>query len=128
VGCWPAGTWTVKLTKATTGSADSCATDGHEPTPLAQYEIVATATADPTTGDPDIAWTYTPQSSSDPNVDFEGKATGGGVGLCNGAFGLYDATGTEVWNLTPELNTDDMTLSGTAEYDLYGSDQWVGSD
>jgi hypothetical protein len=105
---------------------------------LSMFVVKATAAADPQTGDPVISWAYMPQSSSDPNVDFVLKADDGkgsiGSGssaqspLCEGLFGLYDSTGTKIWNLTPELDPDDKTLSGSAEYVVNGSDQYVGSD
>ena len=125
VGCWPEGLWTIKVAKDTT-VADSCA-GSNEPTPLAMYQVMVTAAQDPTTGDAVFSYAYVPASTSDPNVDFAGKATGGAVGICDGAFLLYDTTGTKVWNLLPEINGDDMTLSGSADYTLYGSDQWSGS-
>ena len=136
VGCWPVGTWKITLSAAMTGSDGPMCSGGNSPQLLSSYTVQATATADPNTGDPDISWAYVPQSSTDPNVNFTGKASDGKgtVGssnqspLCQGLFSLYDATGTKEWNLTPELDPDDMTLSGSAEYDLYGTDQWMGSD
>src|SRR5580658_4067725 len=42
-GCWPIGAWTFSLTKSTDamtgGGTDTCATDNHEPTPLAMYQF-----------------------------------------------------------------------------------------
>jgi hypothetical protein len=135
VGCWPVGTWTISLSSATTASDAPMCSGSHAPQLLANYVVKATATADPMTGDPDISYTYVPQAN-DPNVHFEGKAADGKgtVGsnsqtpLCEGIFGLYDSSGTKVWYLDPELDPDGMTLGGSAEYDLFSSDQWVGSD
>jgi hypothetical protein len=125
-GCWPIGAWTFSLTKNADpnsgGGPDTC-TD-HEPTPLAKYQFTGSTTLDQN-GDPVQNFMYTPQTS-DPNVHTTIKVTEGGTGICEGGLSLYDATGMKVWTLSPELNAD-HSITGSAEFDLYGSDQWGGT-
>jgi hypothetical protein len=127
-GCWPIGAWTFSLSPNTNedmgGGSDTCAAAGHEPTPLAMYQFTGTTTTDQN-GDPEEQFTYTKQPD-DPTVNTTIKVTEGGSGVCAGALALYDSTGTQVWSLSPELNADN-SITGTAEYDLYGTDQWGGS-
>lgn len=126
-GCWPIGAWTFSLTlnsdEASGGGVDTCASAGHEPTTLAKYQFTGTTTLNQD-GDPVEHFTYQAQSN-DPNVHSTIKVTEGGTGVCQGSMGLYDTTGTKVWTLSPELNADN-SVTGSAEYDLYGSDQWGG--
>lgn len=128
-GCWPIGNWTFSLTLSTDaangGGSDTCATSGHEPTALAMYQFTGTTSLDDE-GDTEEDFTYTPQPG-DPNVNTTIKVTEGGSGLCEGNLALYDSTGTKVWSLSPELNADN-SITGNAEFDLYGTDQWGGSD
>ena len=127
-GCWPIGTWTFSLTVSTDttmgGGIDSCAASGKEPTPLAQYRFTGTTTTD-ADGDPVEHFTYNPQST-DPTVNYTAKVTEGGSGICAGNLTLYDATGEQVWSMSPELNTDN-SITGNAEFDLFPTDQWSGS-
>jgi len=126
-GCWPIGAWTFSLTlnadTSTGGGIDTCMTTGNEPTPLAKYQFTGTTTLD-MNGDPLEHFAYMPQPS-DPNVNTTIKVTEGGTGVCEGGLSLYDSTGTKVWTLSPELNADN-SITGSAEYDLYGSNQWTG--
>ncbi|MEO8846052.1 MAG: hypothetical protein ABI591_12375 [Kofleriaceae bacterium] len=126
-GCWPIGAWTFTLAPntdpASGGGIDSCSTNGHEPTTLAKYQFTGSTTLD-ANGDPVEHFTYTPQSN-DPNVHTTIKVTEGGTGVCAGGMSLFDTTGTKVWTLSPELNADN-SITGSAEFDLYGSDQWGG--
>ena len=126
-GCWPIGAWTFTLAPntdpATGGGVDSCSTAGHAPTALAKYQFTGTTTLDQS-GDPVEHFTYTPQSN-DPNVHQSIKVTQGGTGICAGSLSLFDSTGTKVWPLSPELNLDN-SINGSAEFDLYGSNQWGG--
>jgi hypothetical protein len=128
-GCWPIGAWTFSLTVSTDttmgGGVDTCATAGKEPTALTKYQFTGTTSMD-ANGDPIENFSYTPQSG-DPNVNSTIKVTEGGSGLCEGDVELYDSTGTKVWSLNPELNADN-SVTGKAEFDLYGADQWGGSD
>src|SRR5664279_3251496 len=125
-GCWPIGAWTFSLTLSTDttagGGIDTCSTGGHEPTTLAKYQFTGTTTLDQA-GDPVEHFTYKAQSN-DPNVHTTIKVTEGGTGICQGGMSLFDTTGTKVWTLSPELNVDN-SITGSAEYDLYGSDQWL---
>jgi hypothetical protein len=126
-GCWPIGAWTFTLTLSTDttmgGGIDTCTTGGHEPTALAKYQFTGTTTLDQD-GDPVEHFTYKAQSN-DPNVHTTIKVTEGGTGICQGGMSLFDTTGTKVWTLSPELNLDN-SITGSAEYDLYGSNQWGG--
>ena len=126
MGCWPIGQWTFTLTGNTDpntgGGADSCA-GAHEPAPLAKYQFTGSTMPD-TNGDKAQHFTYNPQAS-DPNVHITAKVTAGGTGVCQASLTLYDAMGTSVWTLKPELNADN-SITGDAEYDLYGSNQWGG--
>ena len=128
-GCWPIGAWTFSLTvntdTMTGGNVDTCATAGKEPTPLSKYQFTGATSMD-ANGDPVEDFSYTPQSP-DPNVHSTIKVTEGGSGLCEGDVELYDSTGMKVWSLNPELNADN-SVTGGAEFDLYGADQWSGSD
>jgi hypothetical protein len=126
-GCWPIGAWTFSLTPntdtTTGGGVDTCMSGGHEPTTLAKYQFTGTTTLDQD-GDPVEHFTYKAQSN-DPNIHSTIKVTEGGTGVCQGSMSLFDTTGTKVWTLSPELNADN-SITGSAEYDLYGSDQWGG--
>jgi hypothetical protein len=126
-GCWPIGVWTFSLTMVapSAGSGSACA-GSNVPTPLTQYEFTGTTTTDQD-GDPEEVFTYNPQPD-DPNVNNTIKVTEGGSGLCQGDVSLYDTTGTKVWTLSPELNADNSITGTGTEYDLYGTDQWGGSD
>ncbi|HEY4059719.1 MAG TPA: hypothetical protein VGM39_24060, partial [Kofleriaceae bacterium] len=77
-------------------------------------------------GDPEEHFTYNPQPS-DPNIHATAKVTEGGTGVCEGSLSLFDTTGTKVWTLKPELNADN-TITGDAEFDLWGENQWGGDD
>lgn len=126
-GCWPIGAWTFSLTintnTATGGGTDTCAPAGKEPTPLAMYQFTGSTGSD-AQGDPTENFSYTAQAS-DPNVHTTIKVTEGGSGVCEGNLTLYDTTGEKVWSLSPELNADN-SITGGAEFDLYGTDQWGG--
>jgi hypothetical protein len=126
-GCWPIGGWTFTLSINTDpdsgGGVDSCAPANLEPTPLAQYQFTGSTTVN-SDGDPEEHFTYTPQAS-DPNVNYSAKVTEGGTGICEGNLKLFDATGTQVWTMNPELNADN-SITGSAEFDSYTDDQWTG--
>jgi hypothetical protein len=126
-GCWPIGPWTMMLAKDTS-MPDTCAGSGDEPTPLSMYVFDGIEGTD-SNGDPTEGFMYVPDGSSDPNVNSNAKVTEGGPG-CLGAFNLYDVTGTHVWQLNPDMSdigSGSQVLTGSAEFDLYGSDQWLGS-
>ena len=127
-GCWPVGAWKFSLainTDASSGGgADTCAAASKEPTPLSMYQFTGTTMPD-ADGDPAQHFTYVAQAS-DPNVNSTIKVTEGGSGICQGSLALYDSTGTKVWSLQPELNADN-SVTGSAEYDLFGTDQWGGN-
>jgi len=126
-GCWPIGDWTFSLTTntdaSTGGGMDTCTTGGNEPTALARYQFTGSTSLD-SNGDTVQNFTYTPQAG-DPNVNTTIKVTHDGTGVCQGNLTLYDATGTKVWTLQPELNADN-SITGNGEYDLYPTDQWGG--
>ena len=127
-GCWPVGSWQFSLTVSTDttsgGGPDTCAKTGHAQTPLAMYQFTGTTTLNQD-GDPVQQFSYTRQPG-DPNVNTTIKVTEDGSGVCQGNLSLYDTTGTKVWILQPELNADN-SITGNAEFDLYGTDQWGGS-
>lgn len=125
-GCWPIGTWTFSLTVNTDpnsgGDVDTCAAS-HPQTPLAQYSFTGTTTVN-SDGDKEEHFTYNP-GAGDQTANYTAKVTEGGTGICAGSLKLYDASGTQVWTLSPELNQDN-SITGGAEFDLYTDDQWIG--
>ncbi|HEY5949454.1 MAG TPA: hypothetical protein VIV40_28360 [Kofleriaceae bacterium] len=114
-GCWPIGTWTFT---ASTGMGD-CTT---QPTLLAQYQFKVDEMLD-ADGLPYQVNTY----MTDPAARNRVKVSQGGDGLCEGELNLFSADGKEVWILKPELYADNH-LGGNGEYQLFKSDQWIGSD
>ena len=80
-----------------------------------------TLVVDPQTQDMLQSFTYT----TDPNAHSIVKVSAAGNAMCEGELSLYSADGKQVWNLKPWLNADN-TITGEGEYDLYGTDQWIG--
>lgn len=115
-GCWPIGTWTFT---ASLGDGD-CTT---QPSLLPQYQFKGEQMLDPDEGNYYQVFTY----MTDPSARNRVKVSQGGDGLCEGELDLFSADGKEVWILKPELYADGH-LGGNGEYQLYDSDQWIGSD
>jgi hypothetical protein len=113
-GCWPVGTWTFKAAI----DQNDCATP---PQMLPSYVFTGTLVVDPQTQDMLQSFTYT----TDPNAHSIVKVSAAGNAMCEGELSLYSADGKQVWNLKPWLNADN-TITGEGEYDLYGTDQWIG--
>ncbi|MEO8549602.1 MAG: hypothetical protein ABI678_06500, partial [Kofleriaceae bacterium] len=86
-GCWPAGTWTFKMSVA----MNDCNT---APTPEASYAFKGVQTNDDN-GDPIVdTFTYL----NDPtNKRAIVKVSEGGSGLCEGEVDIYSTDGTKVW-------------------------------
>jgi len=112
-GCWPIGTWTFS---ASVGMGD-CQT---KPTLLAQYQFKVDEMLD-ADGIPYQVNTY----MTDPTARARVKVSQGGDGLCEGELNLFSADGKEVTILKPELYIDNH-LGGSGEFQVYGSDQWLG--
>jgi len=110
-GCWPYGTWTYALTVV----ENDCS-----PAPAAapQYEFKTTQMVNV---DGDIVPVYA--YLTDPAARNIVKVSEGGSGLCEGEVDIYSADGKTVYVMKPELNADN-TITGDAEYAVYGSDQW----
>lgn len=51
------------------------------------------------------------------------KVSQGGSGLCAGSVELYSTDGKTVFNLRPELNSDN-SITGDGEYAIFATDQW----
>jgi len=119
--CWPIGTWTFSAVMVA-GQDDCPQLKEPDAMPLPQYQFKGTVTMDQD-GNYDESFAYLP-AANDPNVNSEVKANEGGDGVCEGDLLLFDATGTQVWSLKPELNADN-TIGGTGStYTVYGKDQW----
>jgi hypothetical protein len=113
-GCWPIGTWTFS---ATIGQGD-CKTQA--PQLLAQYQFKVEEMLDQD-GIPYQVNTY----MTDPTVRNRVKVSQGGAGLCEGELNLFSVDGKEVTILKPGLYAD-LRLEGSGEFQVYGSDQWIG--
>jgi hypothetical protein len=113
-GCWPIGTWT--FTAAVEGPGDC----DNTPSLLPQYQFKVDEMLD-ADGIPYQVNTY----MTDPTVRHRVKVSQGGAGLCEGELNLFSADGKEVWILKPSMYAD-LHLEGEGEYQLYGSDQWLG--
>ena len=118
-GCWPIGTWTFTAATTTTGD---CASKGHTPTLLAQYQFKVDEMLD-ADGIPYQVNTY----MTDPTVHNRVKVSQGGDGLCEGELNLFSADGKEVTILKPELYSDNH-LGGNGEFQVFGTDQWLGDN
>ena len=112
-GCWPIGTWTFTATY----SMGDCTT---KPALLPKYEFKVDEMLD-ADGIPYQVNTY----MTDPTARSRVKVSQGGDGLCEGELNLFSADGKEVTILKPELY-EDKHLGGNGEFQLYGSDQWLG--
>jgi len=112
-GCWPIGTWTFTAAIAD-GNCEKA------PALLSQYQFKVDEMFD-ADGIPYQVNTY----MTDPASRHRVKVSQGGDGLCEGELNLFSADGKEVWVLKPELYAD-LHLGGSGEYDLHGSDQWLG--
>lgn len=108
-GCWPVGTWTFTASQMT----NECETP---PVQLATEYSFRVDRQDLGEG-----WEETYTYLGDTSKTYRLKVSEGGGGECEGGLELYNATGTEYWNLKPAL--EGTTLSGFAEYAKYGSDQ-----
>lgn len=112
-GCWPIGTWTFTATVGE-GTCDT------QPALLPQYQFKVDELFD-ADGIQYQVNTY----MTDPSARHRVKVSQGGAGLCEGELDLFSADGKEVWIIKPALY-EDLHLGGTGEYQLYGSDQWIG--
>lgn len=111
-GCWPVGMWT--FTPTITGGDCS-----PTPTPLGQYQMQATATTDPVTGEYSESFSY----PTDPGAMVIVKANEGGAGSCQGELDIFSTDGKQVWGFKPELYLDN-TIMGDGEFRIYNADQW----
>lgn len=110
-GCRPWGTWTF----TTAIVSNNCT-----PAPtVQQYKFKVTQKLDDV-GDPlPNEYTYL----TDPAARSMVKVSQGGSGLCAGSVELYSTDGKTVFNLRPELNSDN-SITGDGEYAIFATDQW----
>jgi hypothetical protein len=113
-GCWPIGTWTFQALRGET----DCEVP---PMLLNQYQFMVEEKLD-TDGLAYQSSTY----MTDPSARHRIKISQGGNGLCEGELDLFSTDGKQVWIIKPELYAD-LHLGGDGEYQLYNSDQWIGS-
>lgn len=109
-GCWPVGTWTFTASSMT---SNEC---GAAPTQLATTYSFRVDRVMGTNG-----WDETYTYLGDTARLYRLKVSEGGGGECEGGLELYNADGTEFWNLKPALTG--TAISGFAEYAKYDSDQ-----
>lgn len=112
-GCWPAGTWSFRVTNTT---ESNCAT---APTPEAEYRFVTTYSANGTDGQ-GVQFETTLQLPA-LTGNHRAKVSSGGGGLCEGVIELYLDGGKKAWYLHPTLNVYNMNgpLAGSADYNEY---------
>lgn len=113
-GCWPVGTWTFTAALET----NEC---GAAPTQLEtsySFRVDRSTNPDPTM---DIGWEESYTYLGNDAVLHRLKVSEGGGAECEGGLELYNADGTEFWNLKPAQGG--TTINGFAEYAKYDSDQ-----
>jgi hypothetical protein len=111
-GCWPYGTWTYSMALVTNDCASA-------PPLAASYKFSVTQMIN---ADMDIVPVYA--YLTDPaGMNIVKVSEGGTAGQCEGEVDTFSADGKTVYVMKPVLNTDN-TLTGDAEYTIYGSNQW----
>jgi hypothetical protein len=120
-GCWPIGMWSFKL------MAKGQSTCPSQPPPLSSgYQMLVEGMVDAMDGAINQTFKYVKSDEDTTTANVLAKVTEGGPS-CEGHLELFDKPGTEVWSMTPELDSTSptSTISGTARYELYRSDQWA---
>ena len=119
-GCWGVGTWTFHAAALT--DVNDCATRNPPITLtfLPSYSFKADWMDDPVNGGGSYVMSYLTDPAA--HVMLMMNTNGG---RCTGDLSLYSGDGTQVWELHPLLNPDNLTLAGNGQFSAYDSDQWT---